>query len=197
MGKWIVLEGVDKSGKTTLSEIVSRELQESGYSVLTDQWLGGLSIVTQKIRQILVHDPDVIKNPEHSLEWAAALIMVKTWHYTKLLKEYDYIVSDRGPLSTLVYQGYAQDIGIDRAREATELVTTKPDLTVLIDIDFETFKHRGQAHHDNWENDEMVKKLIEGYRQCLSEVTPSTSVDGRKQLVPVTSEILDAIKKIS
>lgn len=197
MGIWIALEGVDKSGKTTLSEIVSRELQEEGYSVLTDQWLGGLSVVTQKIRQILVHDADVIKNPEHSLEWAAALIMVKTWHYTKLLKEYDYVISDRGPLSTLVYQGYAQAIGVERAKEITQLVTTKPNLTILVDIDFDTFKHRGRAHHDNWENDEMVQKLIAGYRECLKEITPHGQVDGTKSIETVVTEVLKQIKQLS
>ncbi len=132
---FVVLEGVDGSGKSTQARLVSEKLRQSGYKVLSTREPGG-SKVSECIRDILLGDEELDV-------WTEAMLMaaarVEHCRRTVLpaLAEGAIVVSDRYIGSSLVYQGVSRGVDPDAIMRLNHLSPSviEPDLVVLLDLD--------------------------------------------------------------
>ena len=138
-GKHIVLEGVDNSGKTTISQIISTWLQENYQIKTTIASHPGSTPVGQEIRKILKHSPHPINPNAQALLFAADNSMFMSQILKPSFEQGTWVISDRNNfISSLAYQiasGCTFD-ELDRVHEATPQLA-KIDLLLIFRCTYE------------------------------------------------------------
>jgi dTMP kinase len=133
-GKFITLEGMEGAGKSSLAKGLSEKLSERGTRNLLTREPGDGPIGAQ-IRQILLHG-------EHLDAWTETFLFLadRRQHVINVIKpaleEGVWVICDRFADSTIVYQGYARGLPIEKLRELNAMVIGDciPDLTFLLDV---------------------------------------------------------------
>ncbi|MGH7050234.1 MAG: dTMP kinase [Acetobacteraceae bacterium] len=134
--RFITLEGVDGSGKSTQARLLAEALSASGRPVLLTREPGGAP-GAEALRRFLLESTFAFDPLTEALLHFAA----RTEHAERTLRPALSagltVVSDRFFDSTLAYQGYGQ--GADRAVIATliRLLDLTPHLTFVLDIPLE------------------------------------------------------------
>lgn len=148
-GKFIVVEGIEGSGKSTLSKRLKVSLEKAGQKVLLTREPGGTKI-GQAIRTLLLSDPQ----EGASMDFKTELLLFfadRAQHIKEVilpaLKVGQIVLCDRYFYSTLAYQHYGR--GLERGMIDTliKLVvgTTTPDLVILVDLDPEIALTRAKS----------------------------------------------------
>ncbi|GIO28181.1 dTMP kinase [Ornithinibacillus bavariensis] len=160
-GYFITFEGVEGAGKTSILHSVGTKLQELGYDVVTTREPGGIDIA-EKIR-------DIILNPTHTamdgrteaLLYAAARRQHLVEKVLPLLEKGKVILCDRFIDSSLAYQGYARDLGMDEVFTINQFAiqNAMPDLTLLFDIEPSKGLERIAANKDRERNRLDLEKI--------------------------------------
>lgn len=104
--RYIVLEGTEGVGKTTQVELLSNYLKNLGFKVLVTKEPGTPhSPLTMELRNIMLnaaYEPEMTKEARELVSQA-----IRSVHLAKVvapaIKEYDFIIQDRGILSGLSY----------------------------------------------------------------------------------------------
>ncbi len=136
-GRFIVLEGVDGSGKSTQAFLLTKFLGERKVRVLPTREPGGTE-TGEKVREILLETGGEDLSPECELLLYTAS---RAQHVERLIKPSlirGYVViCERYNWSSIAYQGYAGGLPIDMVEEIGRFATggLEPDLTVVLDID--------------------------------------------------------------
>lgn len=134
-GKYVVFEGTDGCGKTTVADTVVATLREMNLGVFHTREPGSpFSDVTKAIREIL-------KMKDHPAPLSELLLFMadRAHHYERVvmpeLTMNDVVIQDRGPMSTLAYQGWGRGMptGIINALNMMIYKARPPDLVVWID----------------------------------------------------------------
>lgn len=138
-GLFIVLEGIDGSGKTTLRDGICDSLRKKGYDAIT---------TAEPTEGML---GSILRNGGTDNQLAEALLFVadRACHTDEIVENLEKgisVVCDRYYASTLAYQS-AGSGGPDYDLLVTlnELATIEPDITFLLDIDPE----KGMARVDD------------------------------------------------
>lgn len=135
-GLFIVLEGGEGSGKTTISKKLQQTLEESGHITLLTREPGG-DPVSEMIRNVIIHSDDI--DPFTQLVLIAASrkrnidLCIKP-----ALEKNNIVICDRFGLSTIIYQGIVQGISlmnISKVFAATGVYLIKPDIEIVLDVD--------------------------------------------------------------
>ena len=168
--KFIVLEGPDGSGKTTLANsLVEYFNQNTSYqakyvSPLDDETIGKpiKSLITQAKGAI-----DGYRQTEIALIVASMVGMLEK-HGTD--DENTILICDRWILSTYVYQAIAKEQPIQFIQQWVELVNKlrQPDLVLVLDLPDEKLdermQKRGVDKNDKFEAKEFQARVRQGYR---------------------------------
>lgn len=136
-GRFITFEGGEGSGKSTQARLLAEYLRQAKVHVVETREPGG-SPFAERLREFLL-DPSI---PQHSSLSEALLFNAARHDHLETiirpaLSASKWVVCDRFMDSTRVYQGSAGKADIATLRSLEEIVVgpTKPDLTVLLDID--------------------------------------------------------------
>ena len=149
-GKFITLEGIDGSGKTTQGIFLKNKLEELGQDVLFTREPGGAK-GAEEIRNLLVQgEKDRWSNITEILLFFAS----RRHHLEKVLlpaiNKGKVVICDRFTDSTIIYQGREN---IDLKKIIIELnksvIGIVPDLTLIIDIDPTKSLSRGLSRKSN------------------------------------------------
>lgn len=132
---FVVLEGVEGSGKSTQAGLLSEWLKEEGIAHVLTREPGGTQ-VGEEIRRALLHGGDVPPRTELLLMLAARAAFVDQV-VRPALERGDVVISDRYELSSFAYQGYGRGVPLDDVRRVNAFATgaLRPDLTILLDLD--------------------------------------------------------------
>jgi dTMP kinase len=135
-GKFITLEGGEGAGKSTQVACLTAFLRAKGIDVCETREPGGTP-GAEAIRSLLVEgEPGRWTPMTEALLHSAA----RSDHLARLIRPMlaagTWVVCDRFTDSTLAYQGYGHNLGVERITALNDWVSEglKPDLTLILDI---------------------------------------------------------------
>jgi dTMP kinase len=138
--RFITLDGIDGSGKTSQQPRLAEWLRSRGLEVVTCRDPGSTA-AGDAVRAILLdrHDLAIAPTAEMLLYMSARAQLVAEV-VRPALDRGAWVVSDRYLLANVVYQGHAGGLGADVVRSVGAVATggLEPDLTLLIDVDLAT-----------------------------------------------------------
>lgn len=192
LGKFIVIEGVDGCGKTTIVESLARRLEDDGKKVLTINNIGenidGSTILGKAIRD-KINTGEVANTLELVYMYLASLVTasvgIKDTNFMgidKLREEYDYIICSRWIYSTMVYGISNNTPMIEEDLMVLDLINTtysystlaKPDLVLVIDNDINTLISRltnRDSVVDYFTTHEKIKLYHSRYKNLKSYIS--------------------------
>ncbi|MFQ6792461.1 dTMP kinase [Thomasclavelia sp.] len=201
-GKFITFEGPDGSGKTTVSKIVYKKLQEQGYPVLLTREPGGIDI-SEQIRNIILDKKNVMMDVRtEALLYAAARRQHLVEKVEPALAQGYIVICDRFVDSSLAYQGVARNIGIDEVYQLNlfAIGNIKPDATIFFDLPYEVGLARiSQSDRVgdrlDLESNDFHKKVYEGYMTiCNKFANRITKIDANRSIDEVVEQVMNIIE---
>jgi len=143
-GLLVTVEGVEGSGKTTVTKSLAEWLQQKGLPVIATAEPGDTPL-GKHIRELLV-------NFSERTSWAEAFLFLadRAEHVTKVirpaLERGELVLCDRFTDSTVAYQGFGLGLPLETLIELNRIATNglTPDLTLLLDVDPEIGLQRTQ-----------------------------------------------------
>ncbi len=201
LGKFVVFEGIDGSGKSTQIKKIAECLKRKGYDVYstfepTDGPVGTL------IRQMLTG-----KVPTDQRTIASLFAADRTDHLMnakngirKIVDQGGVVLCDRYYFSSYAY--HAQHIDMDWVIHSNSLNAQilRPDLTVFIDVDPDVCFQRIKDNRGNFEMYEKIdimKQVRDNYFSAfekLKDVEQVAVVDGNCGMQDVEDAILQTIE---
>ena len=196
-GKFITLEGIDGSGKSTQLRALAQVLRARGLTVVETREPGGTPGAEQ-IRKLLVEgEPERWSAQSEILLFTAA----RRDHLEKTIEPAlargDTVICDRFADSTRVYQGAVRaDLRamVDRLHDLA--IGLEPDLTLILDLDPQEAVERGIArggHEDRFERfgPDFQARLREGF------LALARSEPGRCRVIPAGGAPRDVAARIA
>ena len=185
--KYIVLEGMDGSGKTTQARMLAEFLSKNGFKVFsfsepTNNVVGRL--ISGKLVREKAYSPETI-----ALAFATDRMLFKDEVLTKALEEYDFVIGDRSYHSSLVYQPL---MGLDYhwVKELNRFVI-RPDLTMILDITMDEYMRRKGNTEIIFEKRDFQERVRQRYLQ-LPEMLPAENfvvLDGNRSVEEIHRDI--------
>lgn len=200
-GRFIVLEGVDGSGKTTQSRLAAQALREQGRVVVETREPGGTAL-GERLREVLLGTPaGALADTTEVALFAAARGQLVAEVIRPALARGDWVVCDRFLASSLAYQGIGRGLGIDAVMRANELAVDgcTPDLTVIVDVPATTARaRRGAADRIEAEDDAFHGRVADGYRQLAARCPERmAAVDGTGTPIEVHARVMARIRDVA
>jgi len=203
-GVFIVLEGVEGTGKSTVCQFLETALKKEGYMVYRTREPGGQgSPVAEKIRALILDPHHKIWPETEALLFAAS----RAQHVRDVIKPHllkgEIVLCDRFIDSSIAYQGYGRKLTAQAILEINRLAVGKcwPDLIIIFDLPPAIGLKRKRAARYSFDRLDKEKlafheRVRKGYK-ILARQNPKRYrlVDVSKPLSEVESEVLDLIKK--
>ncbi|MBN2400201.1 MAG: dTMP kinase [Candidatus Aminicenantes bacterium] len=195
MSRLIVFEGIDGSGKTSLSRLFVKYLNQKGVPAVwlrepTDSALGN------KIRRVAQESEHI--SPQQELDY---FIQDRRWDVEKnilpALRAKKTVVLDRYFYSNACYQG-ARGMDMNTIIDLNMSFAPRPDLTFIIDVDVDRALARIRDSRSDmaklFEKKDFLMKVRANYLQLTG---PNLQfIDGNRDLGTVLAEIIDHFEKI-
>lgn len=136
-GLFIVFEGGEGTGKTTAIDAIYNWIIENKFKCIKTREPGGIKI-SEQIRQVILDIENKSMDPRtEALLYAAARRQHLVEKVIPALEEGTIVLCDRFIDSSLVYQGYARNLGIENVMSINKFAIGEymPDLSILFDLD--------------------------------------------------------------
>lgn len=191
--RFITLEGIEGSGKTSAVAAIVETLEELGYEVLTTREPGG-SVMAAKIRAILL-------DPENKALLPLAELFLYLADRAQHVEEVilpalalgKIVVCDRYADATVSYQGYARGLGAEKVARLNDYATDglKPALTLLLDCEVQIGLSRAKKRVDSLEKGAPTEDRFEQEKVSFHERVRQGYLDIAKK-EPERFELIDA-----
>lgn len=199
---FVVFEGINGCGKTTLYRSISARVRQARYPVCDTREPGGTPLGVE-LRKLLLEWTGEKKSDRAELLLFAA---DRAEHVDKVIRpalaEGKWVLCDRFLYSTVTFQGHGRGIRRDWIDRANELAVqdTYPDLVVLLDLDpaeaLERVAARTGNGKDAFEDEELSfhARIRDGFLECADvSAVPFLVLDATKtpdELAAITSAAL-------
>ena len=199
--KFITLEGIEGSGKTSSIKSITDLLDKRNISYIVTREPGGSSI-GKELRAILLH-PDTEISPEVEL---MLMLSDRKDHVEKIilpnLEKGNWVVSDRFMDSSIAYQGGGRQLGKKLIISVAEYLNLpQPDLTLLFDLPVETslsrVKARGELDRFEKEELEFHKRIRNTYLDLAKNNSNRIKIiDSSQKIESMLNNVKQAIEKL-
>ncbi|MGO3375094.1 dTMP kinase [Brochothrix thermosphacta] len=204
-GFFMTLEGPEGSGKTTVAKLLVERLEkEVEKSIVLTREPGGIAIA-EKIRDVILDVSHTMMDARtEALLYAASRRQHLVEKVMPALTDGKVVVCDRFVDSSLAYQGYGRNIGVDNVWEMNQfaIADLMPQVTFYLDVPVEVGFERIYANKDreinrlDLEKKEFHETVVEGYRQVIERFPERIVVINANQAVEdVTEAIVQTLKQ--
>jgi len=201
-GLFIVLEGPDGSGKSTMAKMIAQYYQDAGREIVFTREPGGTKI-SEQIRDIILDNNNTeMAYMTEALLYAASRAQLVSEFIKPNLEKGKVVISERYVYSSIVYQGIARNLGIQRVKEINDFAIDglEPDLVLFFDINPEKALDRklSTGNGDRLENEKLDfhKKVYEGYKEISKVYDEIISINADKSVDELFSDIKNIINNL-
>ena len=189
-GTFICIEGLDGSGKTTQTKILTQKLRKSHNAVYTTEPSRGK--IGTFIRNSYLYGEKRLSSVIEALLFAADRIEHVETEVLPALHQGKLVISDRYLYSSLAYQG-AAGLSLEWIEKINKHAL-RPDLAVFIDVDPKTAIYRLKPNKSVMENMETQQKVRKIYLKFV-EKGRLTRINGDQPKNAVAKELYAVVMK--
>ena len=190
-GRFITIEGVEGTGKSTNLALMETLIKERGYEVLVTREPGGTSI-GERVRAILL---DMAEQEMTAMTELLLIFAARRQHVEEVIEPAlasgIWVISDRFTDSSYAYQGGGRLLGetVVAEIEGYVLGDFNPDLTIVLDLDVSKGLARAllESKADRFEREEHG--FFERVRQAFLD-----RANGNRYRVIDTSQTIDQVQ---
>lgn len=196
-GRFISLEGIEGTGKSTQAKLLSDYLKDKGFDIVLTEEPGGTQIGL-RIRELLL-------SVEHKGMTAVTELLLYNASRSQHIREIivpaissgAIVITDRFTDSTIAYQGFGRGIDLSLINSIDLIATERlrPDITILLDLDAEVGlkRNKGINKTDRLELEDLEfhQRVRNGYHN-LAEKEPE-----RIKLIDASAGIQEIHNRIS
>ena len=198
-GKFITLEGIEGSGKSTNLNVIKQILDKNQISYVVTREPGG-GPLGPNLREILL---DKSNNISSSVEMLLMMADRKD-HVDNVinlnLKKGKWVISDRYLDSTIAYQGGGRQLDVNLITFlSTELHLPTPDLTLLFDLPvheaLERAKERSELDRFESEPEDFHNRIRDSYLEQASKNDRFKIVNSSKDIESVAEQVKNYVNE--
>ncbi len=198
-GKFIVLEGPDRCGKSTQAKLLYNYLLERGFDVVLTREPGGTP-TAEKIRQIVLEPGLDVRPVAELLLYEASRAQHTQEKILPALQEGKVVICERYTMSTCAYQGYARGLDLDMINTLNQIATTglKPDLTLVFLMSDKYFSSRGEyLFSDRLEREdrEFRQNMRHGYKMLAAHTEKAYLIDADADVDAIRARVIELLQK--
>lgn len=206
-GKYIALEGIDGSGKSTQLHLVSEQLKKEGQSVLLTSEPKSDSVVGKIIREVLSSQ---IKMPSAAFQYlySADRVINQETIVKPTLQEGDMVLAHRSFWSVIPYGVMDKGLGEYDEKNSEVLMVAQgllsqyhqficPDITFYLDVPVDTAMERLASMDktkDLYEKKDKLQQIQKGYEWEMARFPDKfIRIDGTQSEEKITEQIIENV----
>lgn len=198
-GKFIVLEGPDRCGKSTQAKMLVNHLIALGKDVVLTREPGGTP-TAERIRQIVLEPGLDVRPMAELFLYEASRAQHTQEKIIPALEAGKIVICERYTMSTCAYQGYGRgiDLGIIDTLNKIATLETKPDLTLVFLMSDKYFTERGEyLFSDRLEQEDVAfrQKMRRGYLDMIERTPNAYLIDADKNISEIQARVMDLLKE--
>lgn len=170
--KFLVFEGLDGSGKSSLMAALERELERRGMSFQRTREPGGTPLGDEVRHMILRKEgPTPVPRAELLMYEVSRAQLVEQVIRPTLAKGV-WVLCDRFTASSVAFQGGGRNISENEVEMLNDFATggLKPDLTVLLDLSVEESRRRRQGRGaQNGEGEDRIESEADSFHEKVRQ----------------------------
>lgn len=194
-GKFIVVEGLEGAGKSSVISLIVTLIQQAGLACQTTREPGGTPMA-EAIRECVKHpwQEEVAEETELMLMYAARKQLLVN-KILPALKQGDWVVGDRHELSSQAYQGGGRQINATTMQILSTLTLDgfKPDLTLYLDVEpatgLQRARGRGELDRIELSGLDFFERTRARYLELAAADRDIITVDAMQTMVQVHAEV--------
>lgn len=194
VSKYVALEGVDGSGKSTVGQALLEALDRRGIEAILVREPGGTA-VGEAVRSLLL-DSETLDDWAEVFLFAAQRAELARDVIQPALDSGTWVISDRSYYSSIAYQGRARGLGEDNVRTINEtgLDGVVPDFVFVLDVDPALALDRQDSpDRIGKEGIEFQAAVRDAYLELAKNEDKVTLLDGDLTVEEMISRIIEVI----
>jgi dTMP kinase len=202
-GKFVVIEGLEGAGKSSVIKAIAEYLQQSGISAICTREPGGTALA-ERIRECVKlpwPDEKVTPQTELLLMYASRSQLVENV-ISPALSSGTWVVGDRHDLSTRAYQGGGRQLNKEWLSQLKSMTlgNFSPDLTIYLDVSPEVglSRARGRGTLDRIEQESLAffQRVRTEYLSFLAHDPSIKCVNAEQPIEQVQQDVILALRTI-
>ncbi|RMA78627.1 dTMP kinase [Metamycoplasma subdolum] len=178
-GKFIVIEGMDGSGKSTIVEMLKKQVakdKKDDQIIFTREPGSAFSKEAEKIRNLILDNNNEFSTMADAMLFATGRRINLEKGIWPALEAGKTVISDRYWHSSFVYQGILGKVGLDKVKTLNKIATdnSNPDLVIFFDLKPEISLSRLTKLRDKMDrlehnNLSYYEKLRDAYHEVIKD----------------------------
>lgn len=192
-GKFIVLEGPDRCGKSTQAKLLYNRLVACGHEVVLTREPGGTP-TAERIRQLVLEPGLDIRPMAELMLYEASRAQHTQEKILPALEAGKTVICERYTMSTCAYQGYGRgiDLKVIEALNQEASLHLQPDLTLVFLMSDKYFTERGEyLFSDRLEQEDAAfrQKMRQGYLEMVQTTPNAYLVDADRNIDEIQNQV--------
>lgn len=199
-GLFLVLEGPDKSGKSTQAAFLASRLRGLGRGVLHTREPGG-GPFAEGVRKLLLDAKLSVHPLAELLLYEASRAQHVHETLNPALRSGAVVICERFTMATLAYQGFARGLPMALVRRLNRVASSglAPDMTLILDLPEREFHRRDlRREHDRMEREGAAfrRKVRGAYRRLARSEPRCVLIDASRSPESVREEIAARVERL-
>ena len=193
-GKFIVLEGPDRCGKSTQAKLLVQLLESQGKEVLLTREPGGTP-TAEEIRRIVLDAKLDVRPMAELLLYEASRAQHTQEKILPALEQGKMVICERYTMSTCAYQGYGRGIDLNQIHTLNQIATIGlvPDVTLVFLMSDKYFVERGEyLFSDRLEQEDISfrQKMRRGYLELIAQTPGAHLINADKSVEEIQQQVV-------